>query len=151
MRRVKHMTAAALLVAGVGLTPAVAEDAQDAQTATENAPYQTDEQWLNSAADAEDYASGDVREYRGEVRQAARDLASGEIDREEYWEEIRQAKALLGPDDDHGSTNSFGYGYGYGSGYYDTDGYGDYDSDYDLYTDDPGWDSWYGDDFGFDD
>ncbi len=134
MTRLLHIMAAALVAAGIGALPAVAQDA------TDDAPYQTDEQWLNAAADAEDYSSGDVSEYRAEVRQAARDLASGEVDREEYWNEINQAKELLAAEDDHGD------GSGYGD--YASDDYGIYDSAYDWETDDAGWDGWYGNDEG---
>ena len=133
----------ALLSAGaVALAPA---PAVDAQTVVETAPYQTDEQWLDSVTDREDRVTGDVQEYRGEVRQAARDLSSGEIDSDEYWEEIREAKALMGPDDDHGGATypANYYGYEYGADAYD--GFGYYDADYDWETDDTDWDGWYED------
>ena len=154
----KRRALTALMAAGaVALGPTVALQAQE-RSNVETAPYQTDEQWLDSVTDREDRVTGDVQEYRSEVRQAANDLASGEIDSDEYWAEIRQAKALLGPDDDHGGNTypANVYGYEYGTDAYDDDfddyDFGAYDDTYEWETDDVGWDDWYGDsDEAFDD
>lgn len=200
---------AGLLGAGLLLAPATAQDrqtqadgqsaiAQDRQNPTtqratrqdqaaqQNQAGQQDQtSWITSATDWEDWATGDVKEYYGEMRQARRELATGEISREEYQEEVIQARNLLGPDDDHGSTygyaNNYGYDYGYGYddyGYYNNygvyntgygidygedygvyengtafddepyegyDDYGYYDTDNEWYSDDAGWDGWWGD------
>ena len=139
MSRILLMTilAAALAV------PAAAQQVTDAAA---DPLYETDQQWLDSVIDYEDRATGDVSEYYAEVREANRDLATGEIDADEYWEEIEQAKSLLGPNDDHGYYSPYDYGYYdpyYGYDSYYTDEYGVYDSGYEWEAEDDWWDGWY--------
>lgn len=118
---------------------------REASSVLEEAPYQPDEYFLDAVVDVEDRTTGDVDRYHEEVLQAALDLASGAISREEYWEEIQQARVLLEPDD-----GLVGYGY-FGNPYsdvehdapYSVDEHGAFDSRYEWDTDDAGWDGWY--------
>ena len=93
-----------------------------------------------TAQDGEAFGGGSAyEEYSSEIREAERDLASGEIDREEYRAEISDAEAnyhaaLAG--DRFEDAPEIGF-----------DGYGYYDRGYELTVDgdDSGWDSWAGD------
>ena len=146
-RSVGAMLFAAVAVSATAATPDAPGAGQDVRAnAVDTAPYQTDEAWLDSVVDQEDRSTGDVEQYRREVREAARDLASGRISRDEYREEIQEARVLLEPDD--GVTVGGLYGpysnwEAFDDAAYTSDEYGAYDARLDWETTDPGWDGWY--------
>lgn len=148
----KRARATALLAAVAMWSPVVAPAApgerQDARprNALDSAPYQTDEAWLDSVVDQEDKSTGDVDQYHRQVRDAARDFATGRIGREEYWEAVQDARVLLEPDDGVKSerlSGPYSNWEAYDDLAYTSDEHGTYDAGQDWETTDTGWNGWY--------
>lgn len=131
------------LVAALSLAAVATSAAQDNATtsrSTTAAERTTDDAGFDQFAAGTE--SGTVqeayREFRDETREAEADLASGEIDREEYNAEVREAEAnyreAVGQ-----QWRDYSYDPGFeGQGYYDRYGY--FDGGYDWTADDEeGW------------